>query len=101
MNMPTSLFWNKQIEFFEKQAAALSEQFDCDMKIGEMRYDGNYCFIDVECDNRHVVNLLRMKMINFQFHEMSRLEEILVEVSPKIIGEEVQYGYSEYKTESN
>ncbi len=88
-------FWNKQLEYFEKQAAALSEQFDCDLKIGDMHKQGGYCFIDVECDNRHVVALLRMKMLNFQFHEVPNFNEILVEVSPKIIGEEVSYGYPE------
>lgn len=80
---PNTPFWNKQIKYFEEQTKILAETFDENIKIGEMRFEDGYCYIDIECDNRDLVNMLRLKMINFQFFKANSADEIFVEVSIK------------------
>lgn len=76
-------FWNQQLEHFQDAVKWLSNEFQEDISIGGMYSDGIYCNIDVSCARKDLLNMLEMKMINFQFSNTKSYSEVLIRVIDK------------------
>lgn len=81
MNAPNSEFLNKQLSFLNSQIERFKDEED--IKLGDISFDGAYYNVEVLCNNKDLVPLLDIKMINFQFAHTASYKEVLLKVTTK------------------